>query len=314
MGFGRVCGAFVPCRPGPALGLVSLPPLSYSSFFYTLLTGQNGLGVFTMFVYILHFNTPTGHAHHYVGSTSNVRRRLECHAGGFGARLTLESRLRGRPWELGALYQAKSPVAARKLERELKNRKNTPCFCPMCDCFNHRLKIKGLQSYPLVNLPFPVTSWQTDPSYPSSIDIREDREDESLTYVAEAMRTHKESLGFIPLSGIRQGMNNDKLILAEVDSETAGYLLYTRKHDRSEIKVAQLFTQEDFRNLGIGKALIRFLAAKHPSATIRANVRADLSENGFWQAAGFNLTRTFKHETSKKEINTYHLIPQLERV
>jgi len=40
------------------------------------------------FVYVLHFESPLAHAKHYIGSTTDVKRRMIEHASGTGARLT----------------------------------------------------------------------------------------------------------------------------------------------------------------------------------------------------------------------------------
>ena len=83
-----------------------------------------------MAVYILHFDRPYHHARHYLGFTTNLRRRVRQHrtadssyhrlvqavvAAGIGFTVA-------RVWEDGD----------RDLERRLKRWKNTPDLCPVC--------------------------------------------------------------------------------------------------------------------------------------------------------------------------------------
>jgi predicted GIY-YIG superfamily endonuclease len=79
-------------------------------------------------VYLLHFSTPLAHAQHYIGSADDVEARLARHNAGHGARITQVAKEQGieltvaRTWEGG-----------RKEERRLKNRKNAPKLCPICE-------------------------------------------------------------------------------------------------------------------------------------------------------------------------------------
>lgn len=87
--------------------------------------------------YLIHFskpignpNQPRGQAQHYLGYTTlPIKRRLEAHIKGRGARITQAAVLAGaelfvvRTWRPGT----------RGLERQLKNRKRNSHFCPVCN-------------------------------------------------------------------------------------------------------------------------------------------------------------------------------------
>jgi hypothetical protein len=84
-----------------------------------------------MSVYLLHMMQPVNPEHpcrHYLGWAADVRPRIYAHLHGKGARLTEVAHERGiimvwvRVWEDGD----------RTLERKLKNRKNAPALCPIC--------------------------------------------------------------------------------------------------------------------------------------------------------------------------------------
>lgn len=80
-------------------------------------------------VYLIHFSPSYKHAKHYLGWAEDIDRRLAEHEIGAGARLTQVAVDAGcrlilaRVWEDGD----------RTLERKLKNRKNAPALCPVCN-------------------------------------------------------------------------------------------------------------------------------------------------------------------------------------
>jgi predicted GIY-YIG superfamily endonuclease len=79
-------------------------------------------------VYLLHLSAPiSGHAGHYLGYTSNLLNRIRMHAQGKGARLMQVAKERHIDFVV-----AKTWKGDRQLERQLKNRKNSPRLCPVC--------------------------------------------------------------------------------------------------------------------------------------------------------------------------------------
>jgi putative endonuclease len=94
--------------------------------------------------YLIHFSKPIGNpsqakgqAQHYLGYTSaGVKRRLEAHTQGRGARITHAAVLAGAELAIVRTWRPGS----RRLERQLKNRKKSARFCPIC---NPKLEVKA---------------------------------------------------------------------------------------------------------------------------------------------------------------------------
>jgi hypothetical protein len=81
-------------------------------------------------VYLLHFSRPLAHARHYLGYAENsVDNRVERHRRGDGARITQVAVERGIEFELARTWGD----VDRSFERRLKNGKNTPALCPICN-------------------------------------------------------------------------------------------------------------------------------------------------------------------------------------
>jgi predicted GIY-YIG superfamily endonuclease len=79
-------------------------------------------------VYLLHFSEPYKHAKHYIGFARDLSARLESHANGTGARLLEVISEAGLTFSLARTWQG-----SRKSERQLKNRKEAPALCPVCN-------------------------------------------------------------------------------------------------------------------------------------------------------------------------------------
>jgi len=85
-------------------------------------------------VYLIHFDTPYKHARHYLGSTTNLKGRLEQHARGNGARLMRVIIEAGITWRLARVWKFDGIWEARKFESHLKrHHKNVArTLCPIC--------------------------------------------------------------------------------------------------------------------------------------------------------------------------------------
>jgi predicted GIY-YIG superfamily endonuclease len=82
-----------------------------------------------MCVYLIHFATPYKHAAHYIGYADNMKERLQHHRNGTGARLIQVIQLAGIDWKVARTWEGKS----RTFERRLKNQKQAPRLCPICN-------------------------------------------------------------------------------------------------------------------------------------------------------------------------------------
>jgi hypothetical protein len=78
-------------------------------------------------VYLLHYDRPLHHAHHYLGSCDDPE-RIQDHGTG-----TLRARLPQVFRELGVQFVvARTWNGGRTDERKLKNQKNARVLCPIC--------------------------------------------------------------------------------------------------------------------------------------------------------------------------------------
>ena len=87
-------------------------------------------GGVSMAVYLLHFQRPISAEHttqHYLGYTQDLVRRIEEHRAGRGSRLCEVAKEREIPFVLVRVW-----IGGRRLERQLKRRKNGPKLCPIC--------------------------------------------------------------------------------------------------------------------------------------------------------------------------------------
>ena len=70
---------------------------------------------------------PKGRARHYVGTTTNLDRRLATHREGKGARMLAAAVERGIAFEVVRTWPG-----GREEERRLKRQRNAPRLCPRC--------------------------------------------------------------------------------------------------------------------------------------------------------------------------------------
>jgi predicted GIY-YIG superfamily endonuclease len=82
-------------------------------------------------VYLLHFAAPIAPGRHtcqhYLGVADDLERRIAEHRAGRGSRLCEVAKERNISFEVVRVWEG-----SRKLERRLKNQKNSPKLCPIC--------------------------------------------------------------------------------------------------------------------------------------------------------------------------------------
>jgi predicted GIY-YIG superfamily endonuclease len=84
---------------------------------------------YTSNVYLIHFETPLCHARHYLGATDDVNARLARHRKGLGANILRVCNENNISYKVARVWENK-PIG---YERKLKNRKNAPILCPICN-------------------------------------------------------------------------------------------------------------------------------------------------------------------------------------
>lgn len=78
--------------------------------------------------YLIHLDQPLGHARHYLGWAKNLKRRLDHHAAGTGARMLAVCIERGITWQLARTW----PDTTRAREAQLKKQGGRARMCPLC--------------------------------------------------------------------------------------------------------------------------------------------------------------------------------------
>ena len=257
-----------------------------------------------MFVYVLHFDDPLSHAQHYVGMTGNLKQRLAAHAAGDGARLTEVLAEQQRAWTLTGLFQT-TATNARRVERELKESKNLSRYCDACT--PDAPAPPGSKRYPLTEVPFAYRSTELGASSTEkpNILVREARDQIDINFTRELQRYHKVELGFLNDTALWTACNEQHMHIVHFNGSPAGFAIWTRMQNGSEIKIHQCAVIDTARLRGCAKALVNALAALNPMSAIWCKVRVDLPANFFWEAIGFQKVRTVEHKSSKQQLNQY---------
>jgi len=82
-------------------------------------------------IYLLHFSRPINPSRptqHYIGWTTDLDSRMREHWRGQGSRLCQVARQRGITFTLAEVW-----IGDRSFERKLKDYKNAPRLCPICN-------------------------------------------------------------------------------------------------------------------------------------------------------------------------------------
>ena len=80
-------------------------------------------------VYLIHFEHKYHHAGHYLGYSKHLWFRINIHRSNMGAKLLRAVNQAGIDWMVVRTWA----VNSQELERKLKNLKNSPRLCPICN-------------------------------------------------------------------------------------------------------------------------------------------------------------------------------------
>ncbi len=79
-------------------------------------------------VYLLHYQFPLAHAQHYLGNTSNLKKRIQRHRNGTSkAHLPMAFHKLGITFVVSKIWDGEF-----ELEKRLKKQKNNRKLCPLC--------------------------------------------------------------------------------------------------------------------------------------------------------------------------------------
>jgi hypothetical protein len=116
-------------------------------------------------------------------------------------------------------------------------------------------------------------------------------DDNDLTYVVSLMRANRESVGGLPVPAIQERVQRGTVLLARINGDPVGYILYDRRG--GVLRIPQACIQYDARRRRYGIALMQALLAKHPDLDeISLRCAADLEANIFWRDMGFTCVGT----------------------
>lgn len=107
-----------------------------------------------------------------------------------------------------------------------------------------------------------------------------------LAYVMGLMRANRESVGGLPAPAVDERIDRRTLLLAEINDDPVGYLLYDVR--RGVLRIPQACIQYDARRRKYAEHLVASLLALHPDVEeVTLRCAADLEANLFWRDMGF---------------------------
>ena len=130
---------------------------------------------------------------------------------------------------------------------------------------------------------------------------------DDLIYIMSLMRANRESVGGLPTPAVEERISRQTLLLALLNDDPCGYLLYDYRD--SIVRIPQACIQYDARRRKYGEALIYELMRRYADAhEIRLRCAADLEANLFWRDMGFTCTATLNGGRRRgRRINSWTL-------
>ncbi|MFL5864689.1 MAG: GNAT family N-acetyltransferase [Solirubrobacteraceae bacterium] len=105
------------------------------------------------------------------------------------------------------------------------------------------------------------------------------------------MRANRESVGGLPEPAISERLERGTVLLAEINGDPVGYVLYDYRG--GVLRIPQACIQYDARRRKYGEALMVALLARHHDADeVSLRCATDLEANVFWRDMGFTCVGT----------------------
>jgi len=119
------------------------------------------------------------------------------------------------------------------------------------------------------------------------VEVRDGRS-EDLPRVLELLRQVKSTVGFLPDEAVDQRIRKGTLLVAIVDEEIVGYLLYDLPAET--VTIRQLVVARQARNSGAARALVDELVGRYQTLRrgMRLTCRRDYEANNVWHRLGFS--------------------------
>lgn len=113
---------------------------------------------------------------------------------------------------------------------------------------------------------------------------------DDLRYVMTLMRANRESVGGLPSPAIEERISRRTLLVAFLNNEPCGYLLYDLRN--GVLRIPQACIQYDARRRKYGEQLLAVLLSQVDPDEINVRCAADLEANLFWREMGFTCLGT----------------------
>ena len=119
------------------------------------------------------------------------------------------------------------------------------------------------------------------------MEVRDGRS-EDLPSVLQLLKQSKGTVGFLTDEAVEQRIRKGTLLVAIVDEEVIGYLLYDLPADN--VTIRQLAIAQQASNTGAARALVEELACRYQNLRrgIRLTCRRDYEANDVWHRLGFS--------------------------
>jgi len=123
---------------------------------------------------------------------------------------------------------------------------------------------------------------------------------DSVKYLLDANR---DIFGFLPRPVVESAVEKREVIVVEVKEllpiNFAGFCRFHKRRD-GQTTIYEIFVRREYRRMGIGLALIKFL-----DPPLLAKCPLDLASNRFYEAVGFRVSRVDRGKA--RELNVWRL-------
>jgi GNAT superfamily N-acetyltransferase len=131
-----------------------------------------------------------------------------------------------------------------------------------------------------------------------------------LTYIDHLQRKNAEDLSFYPTAVFDREIIQQRIVLALVNDEPAGYLYHGSTNGQT-MRIHQACIQYDLRGYLYGAALVNWLidlARAGNVGEIALRCGSDIAANGFWQTMGFECQSVTQGGARRmRDINAWRL-------
>jgi GNAT superfamily N-acetyltransferase len=116
------------------------------------------------------------------------------------------------------------------------------------------------------------------------------------------------TLGMLPYQAFDEAVKKRNIIVAKIDNEVAGYILFRKVISRNQIVIVHFCIDSKYRNNGIGRSLFSTLLENSDGfSSIQLKCRRDYEAGKFWPKLGFTLIKTVQgRKKTGSELNIWY--------